>query len=282
MSKIALVTDSACDLTDEELKGCGARLLPLRIIYTDREYRDRVEIHPDEVYANLEKEVPKTSLPSGEDIEALYSELMAEGYTHVLGVFISSGLSGTANAVKMYAEEHPSMVTHVFDTKNLSMAEGITVLEAGRLIESGMAIEDILEKLAAFQETIDTYYYVDTLEYLMKGGRIGKVAGTIGQLLNLKPIISVNRDGIYYTIAKAKGRKQALLRLVGILEENLEKYKCNVYVMHGAALEEGKALVDTIMKMKNVQSMDLRQISPALGVHTGKGLLGICLQRNPL
>ena len=279
MEKIALFTDSACDLTDEELKQYDIRMLPLRIIYEDREYRDRVEIHPDTVYANLEKEVPKTSLPSGSDIEDLYVDLKAAGYTHAIGVMISGGLSGTANSVKMFAEEHPDMPTFVFDTKNLSMAEGLLVMETGKMIQEGLSYDEILAKLPSLQGTVDTYYYVDTLEYLMKGGRIGKVSGTIGQMLNLKPIISVNPEGIYYTISKARGKKQALQRLVDLVQENLAKSKCHVYILHGGALEDGKLLLETVKKMDNIESIGLRQISPALGVHTGKGLLGVCLQR---
>lgn len=279
MEKIAIFTDSACDLSDGDLAEYGIRYLPLRIIYRNQEYRDRVEISPDAVYDNLENEVPKTSLPSGEDINRLFEELIAEGYTHAIGILISSGLSGTANSVKLMAQEHPQLTTYIHDTKNLSLAEGIQAVEAAKMVKAGKSFAEILEALPTFHESVDTYYCVATLDYLIKGGRIGKVSGTIGQLLNIKPIISVDKDGVYYTVDKARGTNQAYAKLVSILKENLEKTRCKVWVMHGGALKEAQDMVERIKNLPNILSLEFAQISPALGVHTGKGLLGICIQR---
>lgn len=279
MQKIAIFTDSACDLTDAELKEYGIRFLPLQIIYKDSSYRDRVEISADEVYGNLEVEVPKTSLPTGTDIDALFTELKKEGYTHAIGVMISGGLSGTANSVKLVAEEHPEIETYIYDTKNLSISEGIMALKAAKMVRDGLSFEAIKEALPEEKKSVDTYYCLATLEYLIKGGRIGKVSGTIGQMLNIKPIIYVNEEGIYVTLDKARGTKQAYMKLVSILKENLEKTKCKVYVMHGGAKKEAQDMVERIKDLPGISSLEFRQISPALGVHTGRGLIGIAVER---
>ena len=279
MQKIAIFTDSACDLTDAELKEYGIRFLPLQIIYKDSSYRDRVEISADEVYGNLEKEVPKTSLPTGTDIDALFLELKKEGYTHAIGVMISGGLSGTANSVKLVAEEHPEIETYIYDTKNLSISEGIMALKAAKMVRDGLSFEAIKEALPEEKKSVDTYYCLATLEYLIKGGRIGKVSGTIGQMLNIKPIIYVNEEGIYVTLDKARGTKQAYMKLVSILKENLEETKCKVYVMHGGAKKEAQDMVERIKDLPGILSLEFRQISPALGVHTGRGLIGIAVER---
>lgn len=279
MQKIAIFTDSACDLTDAELKEYGIRFLPLQIIYKDSSYRDRVEISADEVYGNLEVEVPKTSLPTGTDIDALFTELKKEGYTHAIGVMISGGLSGTANSVKLVAEEHPEIETYIYDTKNLSISEGIMALKAAKMVRDGLSFEAIKETLPEEKKSVDTYYCLATLEYLIKGGRIGKVSGTIGQMLNIKPIIYVNEEGIYVTLDKARGTKQAYMKLVSILKENLEKTKCKVYVMHGGAKKEAQDMVERIKDLPGILSLEFRQISPALGVHTGRGLIGIAVER---
>lgn len=279
MQKIAIFTDSACDLTDAELKEYGIRFLPLQIIYKDSSYRDRVEISADEVYGNLEVEVPKTSLPTGTDIDALFTELKKEGYTHAIGVMISGGLSGTANSVKLVAEEHPEIETYIYDTKNLSISEGIMALRAAKMVRDGLSFEAIKEALPEEKKSVDTYYCLATLEYLIKGGRIGKVSGTIGQMLNIKPIIYVNEEGIYVTLDKARGTKQAYMKLVSILKENLEKTKCKVYVMHGGAKKEAQDMVERIKDLPGILSLEFRQISPALGVHTGRGLIGIAVER---
>ena len=279
MQKIAIFTDSACDLTDAELKEYGIRFLPLQIIYKDNSYRDRVEISADEVYGNLEVEVPKTSLPTGTDIDALFLELKKEGYTHAIGVMISGGLSGTANSVKLMAEEHPEIETYIYDTKNLSISEGIMALKAAKMVKDGLSFEEIKEALPEEKKSVDTYYCLATLEYLIKGGRIGKVSGTIGQILNIKPIIYVNEEGVYVTLDKARGTKQAYMKLVSILKENLEKTKCKVYVMHGGAKKEAQDMVERIKDLPGILSLEFRQISPALGVHTGRGLIGIAVER---
>lgn len=279
MQKIAIFTDSACDLTDAELKEYGIQFLPLQIIYKDSSYRDRVEISADEVYGNLEVEVPKTSLPTGTDIDALFTELKKEGYTHAIGVMISGGLSGTANSVKLVAEEHPEIETYIYDTKNLSISEGIMALKAAKMVRDGLSFEAIKEALPEEKKSVDTYYCLATLEYLIKGGRIGKVSGTIGQMLNIKPIIYVNEEGIYVTLDKARGTKQAYMKLVSILKENLEKTKCKVYVMHGGAKKEAQDMVERIKDLPGILSLEFRQISPALGVHTGRGLIGIAVER---
>jgi DegV family protein with EDD domain len=279
MEKIAIFTDSACDLNDDDLKEYQIRFLPLQIIYEDKTYRDRVEISADEVYGNFEKEVPKTSLPMGTDIDDLFKSLVAEGYTHAIGVMISSGLSGTANSVKLMAENYPELKTFVYDTMNLSMAEGLQALNAAKMVKEGKSFDEITSELPKYKKLVDTYYCVATLEYLIKGGRIGKVAGTIGQMLNIKPIISVNEDGVYYTVDKARGTNQAYVKLVNILKENLEKTKCKVYVMHGGAKKEALDMVERIKDLPGILTLEYAQISPALGVHTGKGLLGICIER---
>lgn len=279
MQKIAIFTDSACDLTDAELNEYGIRFLPLQIIYKDNSYRDRVEISADEVYGNLEKEVPKTSLPTGTDIDALFLELKKEGYTHAIGVMISGGLSGTANSVKLMAEEHPEIETYIYDTKNLSISEGIMALKAAKMVKDGLSFEEIKEALPEEKKSVDTYYCLATLEYLIKGGRIGKVSGTIGQMLSIKPIIYVNEEGVYVTLDKARGTKQAYMKLVSILKENLEKTKCKVYVMHGGAKKEAQDMVERIKDLPGILSLEFRQISPALGVHTGPGLIGIAVER---
>lgn len=279
MQKIAIFTDSACDLTDQELQEYGIRFLPLQIIYKDSSYRDRVEISADEVYGNLEKEVPKTSLPTGTDIDALFLDLKNEGYTHAIGVMISGGLSGTANSVKLMAEEHPEIETYIYDTKNLSISEGIMALKAAKMVKDGRSFEEIKDALPIEKKSVDTYYCLATLEYLIKGGRIGKVSGTIGQMLNIKPIIYVNEEGVYVTLDKARGTKQAYMKLVSILKENLEKTKCKVYVMHGGAKKEAQEMVERIKDLPGILTLEFRQISPALGVHTGRGLIGIAVER---
>jgi DegV family protein with EDD domain len=279
LSKIALVTDSSCDLTEAIIKKYNIRVVPLRIIYKDKEYIDRVSITPQQVYDNLTVEVPTTSMPSMGDIDNVFNALEAEGYTHVIAITISSGLSGTYNTVKLVSENHPNLITCVFDSKSLSAGLGALVDECGRLISEGKSFEEIVNTLPSIKERISVYYVLETLEYLKKGGRIGKVAGTIGELLNLKPIISVDEEGKYFTYAKVRGRRQSINKLIDIANDVLATTKATLFVLHGAALEEGKKLYQLFENARNVSSLHFGDISPALGVHTGPGLLAIIVVR---
>jgi DegV family protein with EDD domain len=279
MQKIALLVDSACDLSLETIRENNIKLLPLRISYSHGEYKDMLDISADEIYSNLEKEVPKTSLPSAEDLEEILVSLENEGYTHVIAVTISSGLSGTFNSIRLALEDHPKLESHVFDTKILAMPEGIVAFEVAKLIEAGKSFEYIVDNLPTIRKSITGYFTVNTLDYLKKGGRIGKVAGTIGEMLNLKPIVTVDEDGIYYTVCKARGRKQSILRLTNILKESLSQGPCKVWVLHGGALEEAKSFLESLKGLDNIVSLDISQISPALGVHGGPGLLGLAIQK---
>ncbi|WP_411169446.1 DegV family protein [Clostridium sp. MB05] len=279
MQKIALLVDSACDLSLEILKEKNIKLLPLKIIYSDKEYRDKIDISADEIYNNLEKEVPKTSLPSADNTEEILVSLENEGYTHVIAVTMSSGLSGTFNSIRLALEDHPNLTSHVFDTKILAMPEGIIALEISNLIESGKSFEEIVDSIPKIREKISGYFTINTLEYLKRGGRIGKISGTIGEMLNLKPVVSVDEDGIYYTVCKARGRKQSILKLTNILKDELALGPCKVWVLQGGALEEAKKFMESLKSLKNIVNLDMSQISPALGVHGGPGLLGLAIQK---
>lgn len=279
MQKIAILTDSGSDLTTEQLKENNIEFAPFRIIYSNGEFEDKIDISPKEVYESLEKEVPTTSLPSASKIENILNKLEEEGYTHVIAVTISSGLSGTGNAIRLALEDHPKLTSYVFDTKILSMAEGALVLNAAQLVKEGKTFEEIIEALPKLRKKTHGYFTINTLEYLKKGGRIGKVAGTIGEILNLKPIISVNDEGVYYTFAKVRGRKQSMNKLVKIAKEHLEKGKSKVWVLCGGSSdEEFNALYDAISKLDNIESIAPATIGPSLGVHTGPGLLGVVVQ----
>lgn len=278
MQKIALLTDSACDLTLEQLKEYDIKLAPLKIIYSYGEFEDILEINADKVYSSLDEEVPSTSLPSNSSIEKVLNQIEEEGYTHVISINISGNLSGTSNSIRLLLEDHPKLTSYVFDCKTLSMAEGAIVLDAARLIKDGKTFEEIIEILPTIRKRTHGYFTLNTLEYLKKGGRIGKVAGTIGELLNLKPIIHVDDEGIYETATKVRGRKQSLSKLYRIVEEYTAKGKCKLWVLQGGAKEEGAKFYEALKELNNISEIGEATIGPALGVHTGPGLIGVIIQ----
>ncbi len=275
--KTAIITDSACDLPDEILAQYHIRFVPLRLVYHGGEIRDRVEISPEQVYAMLPEEVPKTSLPLPEDVLGLYGELADEGYTDAVHICISSGLSGTYNMVRMMAEGFDRMNVRAVDCKSLSMQEGLIVLGCARMLEADPDAEP--EALAAHAEALRDkslgMFVIRTLEYLRKGGRIGLVEGVLGTMLQLKPVIFVNPDGIYETLAKARGHVNALEAMVRDVVGRFQKASVRLAVMHGAAQAEGEKLLERLKTLLDVEESFLLPVSPVLGVHTGPGLLGV-------
>jgi len=275
MSKIAIVTDSTCDLSADIISKYNIKVLPLRIVYSDNEYRDRVEISPEEIYERFETEIPKSSLPSPEDVIHLFKELQMENYTHILVITISTGLSGTNNMIRMIANDFKDMTIEVIDSKALSYGVGIPVLEAARELTESNDFTSVVTKAKQVVENTKAYFVVKTLEYLRKGGRIGKVEGAIGDLLQIKPVISINEEGIYYTYKKIRGRKKSIKELQDIVAEKAKEKLLSVAVVHGNAFDEAKELLDKIKQIDNVKEAFFGQISPVMVVHTGPGLVGV-------
>lgn len=281
MEKIALITDSTCDLNEEIISMYNIKMLNLKIIYKDREYIDRVEITPQQVYDNLKIEVPHTSLPSIQDIHNLFDQLKNEGYTHAIVVCIGSALSGTYSTIKLVASDYEDLNINVFDSKSITMGAGALVIGCAEMLKQGKSYDEITNALPSMQKKVSVYYIVDTLEYLIRGGRIGKVSGVIGQLLNIKPIISINPDGVYYTYAKVRGKKQAKTKLIDIIQESLNTCKSRIWVMHGGAYEEGKKFYEDLQGNPNITYLGFSDISPVAGVHTGPGLIGVVIAEEP-
>ncbi|HEY5517071.1 MAG TPA: DegV family protein [Coriobacteriia bacterium] len=279
--KIALLVDSGTDVPREYREKYHMYVAPLTIIYKDAEYRDGIDIQPADVFARFATEVPSTSLPSPATIADLFRQIKADGYEKVLAITISSGLSGTFGAISSMGPAPEGLETCYVDTKNIGIGSGMTAIRAGELVEQGLPFAELCSRVEDVAAHTKLYFCVSTLEYLMKGGRIGLVAGMLGTLLDLKPVISCNADGIYDTVAKSRGRKKSLaLALEKAVEFAAGAKEYNITVMHGAAREEA----DTLMAAMKERLPDYRiavegQITPALVVHTGPGLIGIGIQR---
>lgn len=275
--KIALVTDSTSDLNPEVIEKYGIHILPLKVVYADRQYNDRVDITPEEVYATLDEETPKTSVPTPFEAQQMLGKLREEGFTHVLAVHISSGLSGTAEMVKMVSKDFTDLVVEVIDSRSLSMGLGFIVHQAACWLEKKMPFAELVEKARGLVDQLKVFFVVGTLEYLQRGGRIGKVSATVGEFLNVKPIISINSEGIYYTYRKVRGRRRSIDELFNIARAFIEKQKCWVAVMHGGAPEEVVYLRNKVAGLANVEKLVTGQIGPVMVVHAGPGLLGIAV-----
>ncbi|MHC5216090.1 DegV family protein [Enterococcus sp. LJL128] len=278
--KIAILVDSGTDVPEELVEKYGIYVIPLQIIYKDRVYTDKVDITPEEVYERLPQEIPSTSLPDGETITKIFEKIKEDGYEKVLAITISSGLSGTYNIVRLISEEFTSLETFVLDTKNIGIGSGLQVIEAAKMLERGSSWEELKLQTTKNVEKATVYFNVATLEYLQKGGRIGLVASILGNALKLNPIISCNEQGVYYTVAKARGRKKSLEKAFNLIKEFIGTHKKVVLaVAHGQAEEEARSFYQKLKdNFPQAEEIYFGTISPALVVHTGPGLLGIGIQ----
>lgn len=280
--KIALLTDSCADLTPQLAAENNIYVVPLRILCADGEYADGVDIHGADIYRRLRAgELPQTSLPSGEAIGAILEEIAQAGYDGVIAVMLSSGLSGTYNLTRLIASECPHLEVRVFDSISGSLGMGLTVLQLAQDIRNGMTWEDLTERRAPqLIANTSPFFSVDTLEYLQKGGRIGKIAATAGTLLQIKPIITFAPDGQLQSIAKVRGRAQVIDKLVSMTVTRCAAHKrYNLAVANGGAPEEM-----SIVRQKLTQALPAYdhiwegEIDGTLSVYIGDGVLGAAVQ----
>jgi DegV family protein with EDD domain len=274
-----IVTDCAADLTEEEMATYDIQVAPLFIQFPEGEV-SALEITPDDFYSRLramEPRIPSTAQPSPGIFSEIYSKL-AEIGEEAFSVHISSGLSGTYNSARQGAEQATKAIVHLFDSKTLSGGERFQVLAAARAVMAGWNTARIVEHLEKMRSQIEVVYTLDTLVYLARGGRIGRVQALAGALLNLKPIIRVEReDGKYSTVTKARTIGKALNAIVDHLAGEFQNTALWVTVLHGQFEEQAQVLSELLSQRLNVAKIEVARISPVLGVHTGPGIVGVAV-----
>ena len=281
--KIALLTDSCADLSPRLAEENHIYRVPLRILCADGEYSDGVDIFGGDIYARLRAgELPQTSLPSGEDIEKTLRQIVVDGYDGVVAVMLSSGLSGTYNLVRLIGEECRGMLpVRVYDSLSGSLGMGMTLLQLAEDIRGGMEWEELTERrVPQLIAGSHPFFSVDTLEYLLKGGRIGKVTATAGTLLQIKPIITFAPDGQLQSVAKVRGRSQVMDKLVSMAVKACAGHKkYNLAVANGGASAEMEVLRQKLTAaLPDYSHLWDGEIDGTLSVYIGDGVLGAAVQ----
>lgn len=283
MQKIAIITDTASDLSIEQLQQYNIKMLHYQIIYKEKTLKDQLEVSSKEVLDYLEQEIPSTSLPALEEMSSVLDEVKAEGYKEAIVITLSSGLSGCYNAMNMIASEYEGIKVHVYDSKTLSAPQGVLAVEAAKMAAKDIDSETILKSLDEIRSNQKTLFVVDTLKYLLHGGRIGRVSATVGTLLNLKPIITIGDDGKYETITKVRGRVKAVNYFVNMIRDSIDindESKYQIYFSHA----KGEDFKDKIIKEIEKEGFDtlvqgVSWISPVACVHCGPGYMGMLIQK---
>lgn len=269
--KLAILTDSGANFTQEFIKKhSNLFVVPLMIVVDGKSFRDQIEITASEVYEKIDEKDFSTSLPEPSDLQDAIKKIKKEGYTDLLVINISSGLSGTYNAFRIELEQVKGINITQYDTKTIGAGQGYLVEQALELAAKGKDVETIMKALVKQRaEEQLALYTINTLKYLKKGGRIGKVEGTIGDMLRIKPVVSVNEDGVYITLAKAFGIKRSLMNMKNIFVEKFKGFKIDLTVHYGSGKEKAEELAEAMVKLLDVRNLVLSPLTPVMGIHTG-------------
>jgi DegV family protein with EDD domain len=274
---LKIVTDSAADMPAAELQAYGVVEAPLFIQFPNEEINS-ADISADAFYDRLramQPAIPTTAQPSSGVFAQLYQQAAAAD-KDILSVHISSGLSGTSQAAQLGASQVGAAANvTVWDTMTLSGGQRFQVLAAAAAAQAGWSLPAIQKRLADIRAQTEVIYTLETLEYLARGGRIGRVQALAGAVLKIKPIIHVEHsDGKYSTVGKSRNISQAMTTIAEHLQRQYTTTALWVTVLHGQFAEQADALSNLLIGKLNVARLETRRISPVLGVHTGPGIVG--------
>ena len=271
-----IVTDCAADMSAEELEKLEITQAPLFIQFPEGEV-NATEISADDFYNRLEAmrpAIPTTAQPSSGIFAELYRKI-AEKEKEIFSVHISSGLSGTINSARDGGEQvKPEANVSYWDTLTLSGGERFQVMAAALASKANWALQSIHERLEKIREKTEVIYTLDTLEYLARGGRIGRVKAMAGALLNLKPVIRVASDGKYSTVTTGRTLSKSINSITEYLYGKYAHTPVWVTVLHGRFAEKAEVLANELKAKLNIVQFETVRISPVLGVHTGPGIVG--------
>ncbi len=276
MAKVIIVTDSSAYLPKEIVAEYPIEVLPLTLIWEGKEYRDGVDISPDEFYIRLAKSesLPKTSQVTVHQYEEMFQRLLDEGY-EVLNLGISKGISSSYDSAIQAMKSFEGKPVEVIDTKLVSMALGFQVLTAARAAKAGASLAECKKIAEDAYPKIGVYFTVDTLKFLAAGGRINSAKRLVGTALNIKPLLEI-RDGKIELVESVISKKKAIKRMVALVEKGINGRKpLRISVFHAMELEAAQSLLAELKESLGAEEAILSHVSPVVGAHVGPGTISI-------
>lgn len=279
-----IVTDSTADIPFEMVQEYGITVVPMQVLFGDESFLEGVNLTAEQFYARLLRthEMPTTTQTSPSKYAEVYRSLLMErSEAPIISIHISSGMSGTYQSAllgKAMLEEElgRSLDITVIDSLSASYGFGLQVVAAARLGVSGASVQDIVEEIERLRKARHLYFLVDTMEYLQKGGRVGRAAALLGNLLNIKPILSVDEEGVIYAVDKARGRKKAVNRIIELFVKDYGDHKdINVSVCDGANDELAEEFVTELSKHFTLHEIVRSDIGAVVGTHVGPGIVAV-------
>ena len=281
MEHIKIITDSAADIKKSDALKYNISVLPLRILFKDKYYSDGVDFESREFTKMLRNcdEIPKTSMVPPADIKDEFLKNL-DNYEHQIYVTISSNASGNYNAAQMMKEEiesetgKPSNIT-VIDSMSLTFLYGMGVIKMAQAAIEGKKYDEVIEIFRDHMKRITAYFIVDDLKYLQKGGRINPGVAVVGNLLGIKPILTV-RNGLVDAIGKERGKKRALDKIFNLMMNDIGD--CNgktIYIPNADADEDVEIIREMLKERLGIEGVDTFEIGSTIVSHSGAGLVGL-------
>ncbi|WP_058270723.1 DegV family protein [Olsenella massiliensis] len=281
--RIAIITDSGTDTDPAFCREHDIRVMPLHINYSDgSSFSSGVDISSAEVVRRFADEIPKTSLPSPHEIETTLRKAKADGYERAVVVTIASALSATNHTVQMVADQLEDFPVLVIDTKSIGMMAGMVVRRATALVEEGVPFAELDGRLQGVIEDTDVFFAVKSLDYLHEGGRINAAIYRLGSILNIKPVLTCNREGYYTMAKKARGWERALEAMVRLVAERANRFeRVRLAVCFTQATARLRDVLEERVRAQvkaDVVEFLSQELQPDLMVHTGPDLVGMGVQ----
>jgi DegV family protein with EDD domain len=271
----AIVVDSTADFPEAPERFPNWRVVPLYVRFGDESFRDYVELSPEEFYARLRAapETPSTSQPTPGDFLAVYEDLA--GYQRILSIHIAGRLSGTIESARAAARELGDDRARAIDSESASAAIAMLGLAIQRRLELGTTDEEVDALVERYRREAGLLFTVDTLEYLARGGRIGRARAWAGELLNIKPILSI-KDGEVLPVKRVRGNRKAFLEFSSRFEgSTLDRASLRVGIAHAEAPEKAEALRKLVRDKRPAAKIEIvTTLGPVVGAHAGPGTVG--------
>ncbi|WP_199617858.1 DegV family protein [Paenibacillus alkalitolerans] len=278
MANVRIVVDSTADIPLEERRRLGIEMVPLKVHFGKETYLDSVTITSEQFFDKLAaaKDMPTTSQPSPADFLETYKKLLEEPDTAIISIHLSSAFSGTyQSAVLAKSLLGTEADIRIVDSKSASLGFGLLAMAAAEAVQSGKDIDHCMRLIETLKANTRLYFLVDTLEYLHRNGRIGKASAVFGSLLNIKPILSIDNEGMIYPVDKVRGSKKAMNRIVELFQNDFSGKEVDVTIVHANAVPAGQQFEAVLREHFSVRNTSYYTLGPVIGTHVGPGTLGV-------
>jgi DegV family protein with EDD domain len=271
--KLAVITDTTAVLSEELKARKDLFVLDIPITIDGQSYVEGKTLSLDDFYDKMASspDLPKTSQPSLAELDELLTKLSAEGYTHVIGLFLSSGISGFWQNIQFLIEEYSNLTVAFPDSKITSAPLGSMVKSVFAWSSQGDDFETILDKINQQIEGTSAFIMVDDLDHLVKGGRLSNGSALLGNLLSIKPILYFNEEGKIVVFEKVRTEKKAIKRLVDVLEEVTSDRDYEIYIIHSKAEEKAQQFYDLLSEQGHTENLEIVTFDGVIATHLGAG-----------